>query len=761
MMHKKIVLSSVAVAALVLSGCGGGGGGAPEKAAKVSGTAVDDLILDGKVRVADDQNKTLAEGRTSKTDGTYSLDVAYKGAVVVSVTCDGNSTMLNPKTGAKSECGTDVSLNSVASVEPGVAQTVNITPLTQAVYERAVELAAEDNSTLNTDDIEKARGEIGTMFGVDPLSDDPADTNGTYATIIDSIHALADKSGSSVIDVTKELSDELKDGEADASSEKTMIEDLTDIMKEHNLTNNLTDSNGTYTPPENPAAMSDVEATKDFMKKLRNEISTAVDYKETGNPGFLDNEAKKLDEALNSVVMNTSYMSDVLNVLAEEIGNAYKMGKTEISGYPMGEAREFTLKKTDAGKWHYTITEDTHSWEGDISFPEVIVDNEAELFKSGTLSINVSGDVPLDYEAVAKEGVVDLQHFEGKISVDKRAGSSVVADISLSGKVSSNGTEIALKNVKAQLSYNAPAEEEEDPTLNYFKLTSIEAAGKVGDFTIDGTIDISKYEQNTKLKAKGGIYEVEKGGFGGQISCPHSAVASASVSIEYDGVTYTPTSDGLSYEYGFNFDDMPFNLDYDELVDLVSYSATCKDKNDSASLNIYWSWGNSDEEIANNGWLPSNVTFAGSIVDGDASLEGTLNAKWLNVKTIDLDSDDNEALVDVSLNGKLKMPEQPEKLTTLTFKNEGTDTNITANHLTASYTYDSTVINATADFDGDMHNGTVVITNQIGTKVELKAVMDAPMEGNVTKDGALIGTIEERGGVTVVKYIDGTFESIL
>ena len=50
--------------------------------------------------------------------------------------------------------------------------------------------------------LKKARNEVGLMFGVDPLADEP--TEGDYAKIIGSIHTLADADpDTSVIDITK------------------------------------------------------------------------------------------------------------------------------------------------------------------------------------------------------------------------------------------------------------------------------------------------------------------------------------------------------------------------------------------------------------------------------------------------------------------------------------------------------------------------------------------------------------------------------
>ena len=114
--------------------------------------------------------------------------------------------------------------------------------------------------------------------------------------------------------------------------------------------------------------------------------------------------------------------------------------------------------------------------------------------------------------------------------------------------------------------------------------------------------------------------------------------------------------------------------------------------------------------------------------------------------------------MNVTLNGKLQMPESPEMLMSLSYEN-----NATHNMLGASYTYETTVINAEGVFDVDMMNGDVSITTHTGINADLK-VTDATIvygdESTVTKDGLLIGTFEDREGLPVVKYTDGSFESI-
>ena len=104
----------------------------------ISGVAVDDLILNGAVEAKDPSGNLLDSGRTSDTDGRYTINVNYTGVVLLNVTCDENSTMYNPDTKIETTCGSDVSLNSLGAVTAGNDLEINISPLTEIVYQRAI-----------------------------------------------------------------------------------------------------------------------------------------------------------------------------------------------------------------------------------------------------------------------------------------------------------------------------------------------------------------------------------------------------------------------------------------------------------------------------------------------------------------------------------------------------------------------------------------------------------------------------------------------
>ena len=763
-MYKKISLSGLVISAiLAMNGCGGGGGSTgvdPVSSSSISGVAVDDLILNGVLNAKDPSGNLLAKGRTSNTDGKYTINVNYTGVVLVNVTCDENSTMYNPATDTNTTCGTDVSLNSLGSVNAGTDLELNISPLTEIVYQRAAALSGGDISDVDTSDVEDARTEIGLMFSVDPLADDP--TADTYADIIGTIHTVADANpDTSVMDITNLLAAELDDGEADGTTDATLSA-LVQVMVDENITNNLVDTNGTYLPPENPASLSDIDEAKALFTELRTQAMSVVDYANSGTPGFLDTEALSMEEALNGVVLNIDFMGVFLNDLANAISYMRSNNLTTLND---------AITETSPGNWEYSIKDEngTEKWSGTVSIPAVLLGNEADaqLYTSGTLTMTVDGTLPLDYMPVVQDGIVDSQSINGTLTVVKKTGG---ADITLSGEVASNGTTIQLTEANAELAYTESTADEfgnTEPVFNYFKLHNITMQGIVGGYTIDGSITVNSYAQNEGLAPKGGIEVIADTYFSGQAMCSDgftsSSYANALVQITLDGITH----DVYTYSNGwydgmisgaYDINDFENALYAPDALNYVTLDNTVCPLGSTASTFVQWAFTDTYENITNSGWLPNDITFAGAISKTGASIEGTLNAIWLNAATIDLENCLEIPFVNVTLNGKLQMPERPEMLLSLSFENSETH-----NTLGASYTYDTTVINMSALFDTNMNNGDVVITTHTGLKADIKIIDDGistAAMGSITKDGGLVGTLEERFDVPVVAYTDGSFESL-
>jgi len=754
-MKNKIILSSIAAVALLsLSGCGGGGSSTPseEPAQKssISGVAVDDLILNGIVTATKVNGDSLVEGRTSSTDGSYSLNVDYAGIVLLNVTCDEDSTMLNPETNETMACGSDVELNSLADVAAGVDMTVNISPLTEIVYQRATEQAGGEDSEITSDDLADSRDVIGQMFGVDPLSDSPIE--GNSAAVIGAIHTLADANDStSVIDVTNALAEELSDGAANGAADATVAA-LTDTMDEEDIENPLVATGGDYEPTAGTG--DNIDEAKALFSELRTQAMSVIDYQETGTPGFLDTEALSMEEAVNNVVMNTEFIGEMLGHFANAIEYAEENGLTSLAGLELSDTRSVDVSKNSEGSWSYTIHQSgsTDTWTGTVTYPEI--DDSFNPYAFTSLNATLDGTLPLDYEPV--DGVEDTQSFNGSFTITKTLTG---ADLTLNAEVSSNGTTITLSDTTASLGYEAGEEvdDETEPQFNFIKLNSVTVQGVVGAYTVDGSIVVNSYVQNAGMSTQGGFSEVYTTDFGGQVYCTDgSDYANGYVEITLDGVTHRAYTNNNGY---FNTE-INGQYDWDDFgtaSSTLSFENTCP-MDATPQVNLDYVESYNDGDLANSGWVPNDLTYEGSISRTGASIDGTLNVQWTNAATMNLVSETQRAEVNVRVNGTLQIPERPEMLVTLTFENTQT-----ANTVGASYSYDATVINVTGDFDAEMENGDVVVTTHTGLRADLNVVNgDLVLDGTgtVTKDGVAVGTLEERSNVPVIAYIDGSFESL-
>ncbi len=168
----------------------------------------------------------------------------------------------------------------------------------------------------------------------------------------------------------------------------------------------------------------------------------------------------------------------------------------------------------------------------------------------------------------------------------------------------------------------------------------------------------------------------------------------------------------------------------------------------------------SDENFYNSGKLPKKVLFEGTIVNTKtkSQLSGMLSVDWLNAATFDFNAENPFPHVDVTYAGMLKRAGYKDMTLMLGYKN-ATERNL----FSFSYAYDATSINGTGDFDKEMKNGLVKLNSHNGIEAKI-AVKDGDVvygsKSSVTKDNRKIGELQDRKDVPVIKYEDGTFESL-
>jgi len=759
-MKKKIVSSSIATLALIsLVGCGGGGSstsdtGTATTSAKISGTAVDELILNGKVKVSKPDSTLLVEGRTSKTDGTYTLDVEnYTGPVVVNVTCDANSSLLIDT--AKKVCPNDVDLNSVASVN-GKEMTINVSPLTEITYQRAVSLG--DGAVTETS-VAKASNEIALVFGVDPIKNDP--TSDTYADIIQSFHTVAEaNAGKDLFDVIDDFAEDMSDGIVDNSDA------LINAMQDTNVTNPLTINDESYVIPENPASADAQKEVKTMIQSLRTQGTTMQSYAES--------EAEAMGTALDSVALDVQTISDYVLGITDLVMQARTDGNTTLSGQidvtldgswvPIGV--DIVQSTSKPNEWTYSTMNGDYT--GTIILPE-ITDGIEYTFTS--LNANFSGTLPYVNDIYSDTPDVQTQNVSLNLALTKTGDvvNTTLSDFS----IENSGNKISIDSLTGRVSYTAPSNPDEDPVFNYVKFDAMTLTAVAGDYTATGTLSVPEYAINTSLESRGGIEEVPTTYANANISCPYSSTMSnLNATLSIDGSNYTYNIGYMeSYQAYFYLEDIPGNYTQSEIEGASTITAICSD-NSNPIVNVYV-WNDTDEAIGNSGNIPKKVAFEGSLKNTktNGELSGTVNIELLNAQTLDLTTDiseTNEPALKVDLSGKLLMPQRPETLLNLSYETKVND-DAHRHSVTGSYSYDTTLITVAGSVGKTGKNANLVFTNGSGITADFILANDTFVNGNVAnstgslvkKDGKVVATIEERNDdVIIIKYLDGSFESI-
>ena len=541
MIKSKTIFLSVSLAAVLLTGCGSSTSPSTEaNKALLKGVAVDDLIVNGKVKAYDPQNPTviLAEGRTDQNDGSYALKVEHEGIVVIEVTCDDKSKMKNPATGEIKVCEQNIKLHSAAALSKEKKEViVNISPITELVVRQM-----EDRG-VSKENLESAQSNIGQMFGFDPLGENPV-KNDQYVKVINAVHQLAEQeTDKSILEVVEKLSEDLVDGEAGDDGDIT--HKFAEAMAAAGANNNLTANHGRYKPEEAAAGSSsggstsssggstsssggsssgggataptDIEISKQFFNELRTQAMSLTDYQNSGTPGFLDVEAEYLGYTLENITMNTKTAGSYAVGLVSDIVHLIAMGKTEDEK-EISENISIAYKKESELVWSYKITENgEEKYEGTVTLPAENPENISIPDFTGALQVKFDGTVPLEgdifdepeygsasgsgsstLESAASTAGTEIQEVHADIALEKKeyGADFVLNNVSLT----SAGTTIAIKDILINAYYGFDAEDELQMGHILFKQATVSV--QTGTYTLNGKIEVPEYVQNNSINDK-------------------------------------------------------------------------------------------------------------------------------------------------------------------------------------------------------------------------------------------------------------------
>ena len=195
------------------------------------------------------------------------------------------------------------------------------------------------------------------------------------------------------------------------------------------------------------------------------------------------------------------------------------------------------------------------------------------------------------------------------------------------------------------------------------------------------------------------------------------------------------------------------------IENFIEHDITCED-NSKVIIEEIYSDSYSNLQFYNSGWIPNDITFKGSIKDNDSSLSGELNIKSSNISKLDIEMGDFELvkpLLEINFEGKLKMPGKKE--VSLKIKISNTDTVVT---ITGQYIAKNIILEIDSSFDIETGDGSLKIITDTGLIAEVKVIEgDIDLEeSSLTRDGKTVGTFEYRSEVPIIKYSDGSFESL-
>jgi len=408
-----------------------------------------------------------------------------------------------------------------------------------------------------------------------------------------------------------------------------------------------------------------IELAQTTLGELRTQTISIVDYNDSGTPGYLDNEALNLGNALESCSLNTEYTAQLLGNMTSylfdmiENNNVHQVNDYTENGADWHEDVNCTIETRTCT---YDITKDgVSTYTGSVVLPNYSADTNISTLT--TLYAEFHGDVPTLDESGNLDG---SQVFDLNLTITK---TDTGADIEFTNiSLAENSTLVGISAMSVSTVFDIV-----DDSIDFknAKLNSVTFNGQCSNYTVIGTLRTTDYVQNAALL-----------------------------------------------------------------------------------------------EGENENWLPSKLSFEGSLTNTttDGRISGLVNVELKNATTI---TKDGESEVDVSVNGTLAIPARPEMNLGLTYSN-AVATEATYHNFTASYSYDAFTINTVGVMDKEGDNGEITITANNGIEFKIIIVGGDIVEGNadnetgsiVTYNGTLIATLEYREELVIVKYLDGSFESL-
>jgi hypothetical protein len=201
MIRERLLASALTAALLAMAGCSGGGGGGSSgtgatnptvPSATVSGAAAKGLLLNAIVSFYSvvngvESTTAITSVRTDSKTGAFTATVASAGPVVVTVTTDATTQMLDEISGTATAAPSGLVLHTVFDSVTDL-QPIAVTPLTEMAYG----IAKAQSGGLTSTNIDSANNAVSTAFlgGAPVLNTQPINI-ANYASATAAAQALA------------------------------------------------------------------------------------------------------------------------------------------------------------------------------------------------------------------------------------------------------------------------------------------------------------------------------------------------------------------------------------------------------------------------------------------------------------------------------------------------------------------------------------------------------------------------------------------
>jgi len=756
---------------LFIIGCGGGGGGNSSSSAStssnVSGSAVDELIGNGIVKIyAGSLNgKLLATTRTSdknNTYGAYSVTInGYTGPILVKISCDGNSTFKEDN-GSIVKCNLDVPLYSANLVDGGNVVT-NVTPITTQM----VAIATDGNLSkpIDATTLKEAKIKVAAIYGIDPVVVNPVD-NTTYKTIINTMHTVAkDYADNNMSKVIQILNTDSKDGKlGDDNITKVLFTSLkskidSPVLEDYNESKGINLSDINISIPYDG-----IGAVKAVVQGLRDNLYSISNKDQNGT---LDEEVKAFNNVINrDVIKNTQYeLGALANVIGATIDPNESMSGTVTNDN--GTYKYQVTANSDNTEFNYTITWNGNDYKGVIKTSQNYKSVSSPDNLSSNMFYEIKGSLPSNDNKTINAYIEAHKNNDNTFSIN-------LNNVSIKGAQDS----LEISNVQIDGKYFTYTDDNNNTNadLNYIRLNNVELNAKLDNrFEINGSLSLN-WIQNSKLANNHpqGSYQ-ELYWLEPVLTCINSNNNEATptggyVIFKYNGNNYTLneawSDNGYNMAFSAYFDNDPLIMadsrgDFWSYVDNQNnYDLSNVQCPTGYSPKIEWVNKDIDDEFSNDGFVPNKITFNGVVKDLNTNIEldGKITSTSSNIQSVDLDRDE-VPFTNTNVNVVLKRPQYPDTSVNadIVFNTDKTS------KVDMSYSYGDDIIRLLGNWNADQ-TGTVTITDLMGVKI----IIPVDRGGNpiynktmVQFDGENVGKLEDRGDdLPVIHFDDGEVESI-